>query len=150
MPLRIRNVQVWSGDAPERPGAAAATLERLARAGADLEFVVTRSFAPSPLSLSAGEGAGSRIYLAPIVGPEQTNAARECGLNPDFGITVLCAEGENRPGIGFEIMSRLAVAGIHLRGISVSAVAKNFAAYMAFDSPDTATLAIQVLATLDA
>src|SRR5262245_20372276 len=42
MALKMHHVQVWSGDIPDRPGAAAGTLELLARSGADLEFVFTR------------------------------------------------------------------------------------------------------------
>jgi hypothetical protein len=45
-------------------------------------------------------------------------------------------------------MSRLAVAGINLRGLSLSCVSNRFAAYLAFDNPDTATQATQILATL--
>ena len=62
---------------------------------------------------------------------------------------MVCVEGENRSGIGYEIMSRLAIAGINLRGLSISAVSERFAAYLAFDHADVATQAIQVLAGLD-
>ena len=141
MGLRMHKVQVWSGEIPDRPGAAVATLERLARAGADLEFVFTR---PHPKEADA-----SIIFLAPVTGPEQIEAARAGGLAPALDVAMLCVEGENRPGIGSELMSRLAVAGLNLCGLSVSAVGDRFAAYLAFDSPDTATLAIQVLATLE-
>ena len=47
-----------------------------------------------------------------------------------------------------EIMSRLAVAGINLRGLSLSCLSNRFAAYLAFDSADIATQATQILATL--
>ena len=36
MPLRIRRVQVWSGEISDRPGAAAAKLAYLSKAGADV------------------------------------------------------------------------------------------------------------------
>jgi UTP:GlnB (protein PII) uridylyltransferase len=61
---------------------------------------------------------------------------------------MLCVEGDNRPGLGFEMMSRLAVAGINLRGLSISTVGERVAAYLAFDSPDNAALARQILVTL--
>ena len=60
----------------------------------------------------------------------------------------LRVEGENRPGVGFALMSALAVAGINLRGLSVSAVGGRYVSYLAFDDADTATLAVQVLANL--
>jgi hypothetical protein len=140
MPLRIHAVQVWSAEIPDQPGAAAAKLEQLSRAGADLEFVFTR---PHPTEPGTGV-----IFLAPIVGPEQVTAAREAGLAPARDIAMLCVEGDNRPGLGFEMMSRLAVAGINLRGLSISTVGERAAAYLAFDSPDNAALARQILVTL--
>jgi hypothetical protein len=140
MTLQIRKVQVWTGEIPDRPGAAAAKLELLTRAGADLEFVFTR---PNPKK----EGT-STILLAPITGPEQMKAARAAKLGPSVDVAMLCVEGENRRGISYDLMSQLAVAGINLRGLSVSAVGSQFVAYLAFDSPDTAAQALQILATI--
>jgi len=140
MTLQIRKVQVWSGEIPDRPGAAAAKLELLARAGADLAFVFTR---PHPHKPDVG-----MLFLAPITGPEQIQAARAAGLGPALDVAMLCIEGHNRVGIGFELMSRLAVAGINLRGMSVAAAGDRFSGYFAFDNADTATLAVQLLAGL--
>jgi hypothetical protein len=140
MSFRMHKVQVWSGEIPDRPGAAAATLERLARAGVDLEFVFARRF---PERRDAG-----RIYVAPVEGPQQAEAARAAGLAPDDEAAMLCIEGDRYPGIGYELMSRLAVAGINLQGLSVSVVGDRFAAYLAFDHPDVATRAVQILATM--
>ena len=141
MSLQIRKVQVWSAEIPDRPGAAAASLERLARSGVDLEFVFTR---PNPRKPDT-----TVIFLAPITGTEQTQAARASGLAPALDVAMLSVEGTNRAGIGYDIMSHLAVAGINLRGISISSVADRFAAYLAFDNPDVATMALQILAMLD-
>jgi hypothetical protein len=141
MPLQIRRVQVWSSEIPDRPGAAAAKLARLSHAGADLEFLFTRPHPQKPGT--------SVLFLAPIAGPEQMQAARASDLGPAIDVVMLCVEGENRAGIGYQIMSNLAVAGINLRGISVSSVGQRFVAYLAFDDADTATMAIQVLAALE-
>jgi hypothetical protein len=138
MAFRMHKVQVWSGEIPDRPGAAAAKLELLARSGANLEFVFTRPQRSNP--------EGSIIFLAPITGPEQTQAAKAAGLAPAIDIAMLCVEGDNRPGIGYEIMSRLAVAGLNLRGLSISSLGERFAAFLAFDNADVATMAVQVLA----
>src|SRR5439155_14611581 len=56
MAFRMHKVQVWSGEIPDRPGAAAAKLELLARSGANLEFVFTRPQRSNP--------EGSVIFLA--------------------------------------------------------------------------------------
>jgi hypothetical protein len=141
MALQIQRVQVWSGEIPDRPGGAAAILEYLARAGANLSFVFTRPHPSDPNR--------AIIMLAPVQGPDQIQAARAAGLGPALDVTMLCVEGDNRAGIGCELMSTLAVAGINLRGLSVSAVGDRFAAYLAFENADTAALALQVLATLE-
>jgi predicted amino acid-binding ACT domain protein len=140
MAFRMHRVQVWSGDISDRPGAAAAKLELLARSGANLEFVFTRPHPKKPET--------SIMFLAPITGAEQIQAARQADFAPALDVAMLCVEGDDRPGMGYEIMSCLAVAGINLRGLSLSCVANRFAAYLAFDNADTATQATQVLATL--
>lgn len=141
MTLAIRRIQVWSGEISDRPGAAAAKLEQLARAGADLEFVFTRPH--------RSKAETSVLFIAPIQGTDQVGAARAVGLGPALDVTMLCVEGDNRAGIGYDLMSRLAVAGINLRGVSISSMHGRFCAYLAFDNADIATLALQVLATLD-
>src|SRR5262249_32321348 len=110
MAFSMHKVQVWSAEVPDRPGAAAAKLELLARAGADLEFIFTRPHPQKPDT--------TVIFLAPIRGPDQTKAARDAGLGPALDIAMLCVEGQNRAGLGYDIMSHLAVAGINLRGLS--------------------------------
>jgi hypothetical protein len=142
MALAMHKIQVWSADMPDRVGAAAAKLETLARAGANLEFVFTR---PSP-----NNPGNTAVFLAPISTPEQIEAAQSAGFSPATGHTMLCVEGKNRPGIGFDLMSRLAVAGLPLQGLSISSLGDRFAAHIAFDNADSVTQAIQVLATLDA
>ena len=71
------------------------------------------------------------------------------GLGPALDVAMLCVEGDTRPGINNDIMAKLAIAGINLRGLSVSCIGKRFAAYLAFDDVDTLTMAIQILATID-
>jgi hypothetical protein len=141
MPLQIRRIQAWCGEITDRPGAAAAKLAHLNAAGADLEFIFTR---PNPLKPNT-----SVLFLAPIAGPEQQQAARAAELGPALDIAMLCVENDSRPGISYDIMSKLAIAGINLRGIAISNTGKRFAAYLAFENVDAVTLAIQILATID-
>ena len=140
MPFQIRKVQVWSTEIPDRPGAAAAKLEVLARAGADLEYVFSRLHSTRPDT--------GILFVAPITGTEQVQAARAAGLGPALDVAMLALEGENRAGLGYEIMSRLAIGGINLRGLSMSTLGHQFTAYLAFDDADKATAALQILAEL--
>src|SRR5512134_1535662 len=107
MPLEIRKVQVWCGEIADLLGAAVPMLEQLARAGVDLQFVFTR---PHPRKPDAGV-----IFLAPISGDEQIHAARKAGLAPALDVAMLYVQGSNRAGVGYEIMSQLAVAGIPMQ-----------------------------------
>lgn len=141
MPLQIRRIQAWCGEIPDRPGAAAAKLAYLNDAGAELEFIFTR---PNPNKPDT-----SVLFVAPVTGEEQMAAARMANLGPALDVAMLCVEGDSRHGISYEIMSKLAIAGINLRGLSVSCVGKRFAAYLAFDTIETMTMAIQILATID-
>jgi hypothetical protein len=137
----MHRIQVWSCEIEDRAGAAAAKLEILAHAGADLEFVFTRPVPGNPEDVN--------LFLAPITAPEQVEAAQLAGLAPARNMEMLCVEGPNRSGIGYEIMSRLAIAGVNLRGLSISSVGDRFAAYLALDTPDAVTQAIQILASLE-
>jgi hypothetical protein len=140
MRWHISKVQVWSAEIPDRPGAAAGKLERLARSGIDLEFIFTR---PHPRNPEMGI-----LFVAPIEGPEKSQEAREVGFAPASDMAMLAVSGDNRAGIGYELMSQLALAGINLPGLSISALGNRFVAYLAFENPDTATLALRLLANL--
>jgi hypothetical protein len=89
------------------------------------------------------------FFVAPITGPQQIEAARAAELGPALDIAMLCVEGPNRSGMGFDLMSRLAVGGINLPGLSISSLGDRFVAFLAFDNADTANLAIRLLATLE-
>lgn len=141
MALQVRRIQVWCGEIANCDGAAAAKLAYLKNAGAELQFVFTR---PNPLKPDT-----SVLFVAPITGPEQMDAARNGGLGPALDVAMLCVEGEPSPNRGYDLMSRLAIAGVNLRGLSVSSTDQRFAAYLAFDSVETLTVALQILATLD-
>jgi hypothetical protein len=141
MALNMHRVQVWTGDLPDQPGAAAGMLALLAKAGTDLAFIYTQ---PVP-----GQSDSTAIFLAPIQGPTQVEAAEHAGLAPARNLAMLCVEGTNRLGVGHDIMYRLAVAGINLRGLSISAIGSQFAAYLAVDDLDAVTQTIQVLAGLE-
>jgi hypothetical protein len=141
MTLDVRRVQVWCADIPDRPGAAAAKIEAVTRAGAELEYVFAR---PNPNKPDVGV-----LFVAPITGDGQMQAAREVGLGPALDVFMLRVQALLRPGLGSEIMSKLAIAGINVRGISVSTAAPRFSAYLAFDRLDDLTHAVQVVATID-
>lgn len=141
MALKMNRIQVWTCEIPDRPGTAAGKLALLNRAGAELAFILTRPVTGHP-DVTA-------LFVAPIQGAEQIEAAEKAGLEPSRKLAMLCVEGRNRSGISYDIMSRIAVAGINLRGISISAIGDQFIAYLAVDDLDTVTQVIQILVGLD-
>jgi hypothetical protein len=141
MGLNMQRVQVWTGELPDRPGAAAGMLALLAKAGADLEFIFTQP--------ADGKPGHTALFLAPIQGPSQIAAAESAGLAPARTVAMLCVRGANRLGVGHDIMFRLAVAEINLRSLSISAIGDQFAAYLVLEDLDAVTQAIQVLAGLE-
>ncbi len=140
MNVQIRKGQPWSVELPDRAGAAAATLDVLTRAGVAPTLLFTRLH-PRKHNVPV-------LYLAPIVGPDQTRAAQDAGLAPASDVALLVVEGINHAPLAYEIMSRLAVATLPVLCLAVVPDGDRLVASIAFESQDAAALALQVLATL--
>ncbi len=137
MPYSIRKVDVWAAEIDDRPGGLADKLEALAKAGASLEFIVSRRAPDKP-----GKGV---VFLTPIRGAKQTGAAINAGLGTTDSLHSVRVEGPDRPGLGTKMTRALAEAGINLRGLSAAALGRKSVAYFAFDSADDAANAMKLL-----
>jgi hypothetical protein len=137
MPYSIRKVEVWAAEIDDRPGGLAEKLEALAKAGASLEFIISRRAPDKP-----GKGV---VFLTPVKGAKQTRAASEAGLNTTSSLHSVRVEGPDRPGLGTKMTRALADAGINLRGVSAAALGRKSVTYFAFDSADDAANAIKLL-----
>jgi hypothetical protein len=135
MALKASKVDVWSGEIADERGALARQLEGLARAGVDLSFLVARRQPDKP-----GKGI---VFLTGIEGAGQIKAAKAAGLAKTTALAALRVEGPNKPGLMYEISSRIAEAGINLRGVSASVVGSRFVALLAFDSAADASKAVK-------
>ncbi len=140
MRFNVRKIQVWSVDLPDRPGAAAGKLQNLAQAGVKLSYLFTRPH-PSNPELTT-------LFLAPLEGSAQIKAGQAAGFSPAADVAMLAVEGQNQADMGLEIMEQLAVAGINLRGLSISALGDRFVAFLAFDNCDMANQALRLLSAL--
>ncbi|MCC6695679.1 MAG: amino acid-binding protein [Candidatus Hydrogenedentes bacterium] len=138
MPYTIERVDVWAGTIKDQPGGVAAVLDTLAKAGANLEFVIARRDVP-------GTGV---VFLAPLKGAAQLRAAKRLGLRKAETLQSLRVEGADKPGLGAKITMALAEAGVNLRGLSAAALGKRCVVYFAFDSQAEAKKARQVLKSL--
>src|SRR3970040_823783 len=130
MPYAVRNVDVWVAEIDDRPGGLAEKLEALAKAGANLEFIISRRAPDKP-----GRGV---VFLTPIKGAKQKAAANEAGLSRTASLHSVRVEGPDQPGLGTKMTRALADAGINLRGASAAALGRRSVTYFAFDHCDDA------------
>jgi len=137
MAYAVKKVDVWTGEIADRPGGLAAKLEALADAGANLAFVIARRQPHLP-----GRGV---VFLGPLSGAKQTNAARAAGLSKASELFALQVEGTDKPGVGSRITGVLADAGINVRGLSAAKTGNKFVLFVAFDSAEDAGNAARLL-----
>jgi hypothetical protein len=137
MAYSIRKVDVWVAEIEDRPGGLADKLKILAKAGASLEFIVSRRTPGNP-----DKGV---VFLTPIKGTKQQRAAGAAGLNTTNSLHSVRVEGPDRPGLGIKMTRALADAGINLRGISAAALGRRSVSYFAFDNVEDADNAVKLL-----
>jgi len=140
MALKVSKVDVWTGTIEDRPGGAAATLDALSQAGANLEMVLARRAPEQP-----GKGV---LFVSPIKTGKAVKAAQAVGLGKPTGIHSLRIEGGDQPGLGAAICRALAGAGISFRGLTAIAIGRKFVSYVACDTAEDAIRAVQVLRKL--
>ncbi len=136
MAMKIAQVDVWAATIKDRPGGVTQKLEPLAKAGANLAFVIARR-ADKP-----GTGV---VFVTPVKGGKQIAAAKKAGFKKTRSLRSLVVQGPNRRGAGFKMTSALAKAGINLRGLSAAVVGQAFVAYFAFDKLSDSAKAARIL-----
>src|SRR5437899_3224502 len=109
MAYDVKRVEVWTGDIADQPGGLAATLEPLAEAGANFAFVVARRHE---------QGGKGVVFLGPLSGTKQRNAARAARLREAKNMAALQVIGADKRGAVSHIARLCADAGINLRGVS--------------------------------
>lgn len=138
MKLKVSRVKVWAATIEDRPGGLAQKLEALARAKANLEFVIARR------TPERGSGQGV-VFVTPLRTAAQQKAAVAAGFIETSELHSVRIEGADKPGLGTMMTRALANAGINLRGLSAAAVGKKFVAYLALDTAADADNAAKAL-----
>jgi len=141
MPLNVSAQIVWAGDIADQPGGLAEKLGPLAKAGANLEFVIARRRAEEP-----GKGV---VFVSPVKGKRAEDAATAAGLSKAMDLPTLRVEGADQPGIGDRMLRAISGLGINLRGVSAAAIDGKFVTYIGFYRADEASRAAQALRALD-
>lgn len=137
MKFSVTRTDVWAASIEDRPGGLAEKLAALAKAGANLEFIIARR-APE----QSGKGV---LFVTPLKGAKQARAAAAAGFQKTGSLHSLRVEGIDKPGTGAKITKALADAGINLRGLSAAALGKKFVNHLALDSTADAAKAAAVL-----
>ena len=138
MELVVERVDVWAAPIQDKPGAVAALLKTLNKAGADLSFVIARRASDKP-----GTGV---VFVTPLQGEREIHAASEAGFNVTQSLHSIRIMGLDKAGMLAELTQALAESGINLRGLSASVIGSQFVAYVGVDSLEEVNHAMHVLA----
>jgi len=136
MPLTVKKVVLWRRELDNRPGALAAILEPLARAGADLQVAMGYRF--------PGNETRAAVELAPVTGKKATAAAEGSGLRPS-GIPTLIVTGDDRPGLGFALSQAMAAAGINMAFLVALVLGRRYSAIFGFENQADADRAVGLI-----
>ena len=139
MALKVTKAEVWAATIDDRAGGAADQLEKLSRAGANLEMLLARRSEP-------GKGV---MFVTPLKG-KAAKAAQESGMGQPQAIYSVRVEGGDKPGLGSRIARALGDAGINFRGMSAIAMGRKFVSFIALDSAEDQARAISALKKLKA
>jgi len=136
MAFEITKVEIWEGQVEDRPGGLAERLAEVMRAGANLDFAISR---PCP-----GTPDAAFLFLAPLHGEAQTRAAHEAGLarSHEHWIRI---EGPDRPWLAAGIAQTVADAGISMRTFSGAVVRDRCVIYISCATEADARRAAQIL-----
>ena len=137
MALTVAKVDVWAAGIEDKPGSLAEKLEALSKAGANLEFVIARR----------DESGGAVVFVAGLEGDRQLAAAQKAGFHTTDSLHSVRAGGDDQSGLGAEVTTALAGAGINLRGLSAASIGDQCVFYLALDSSADADKAVEVLET---
>ena len=138
MAMDVKRVDVWAASISDKPGSLAGKLAALAKARANLGFVVARR-------TSKTRGV---VFVTPLETARQQAAARKAGFKKSASLRGLRLEGPDKPGIGARVTAAVAEAGINLRGLSAASIGKRFVCHLAFDKTTDATKAGRILKRL--
>jgi len=140
MSYEITKPDVWVVELEDSPGTLAEKLAAVLEAGANLDFVIARRSTEKP--------GHSILFLAPLVGARQTQAAERAGMRRADSLHSIRIEGPDRPGLGAGITKTISDAGINMRGLSAAGLGDRALFYVAFENDHDAVKATQLLARM--
>lgn len=135
MPVTVKRATLWTINTPNTSGTLAATLRPLAEKKVNLDLVMGYSH-PDKLAAT--------IEVYPVTGAQAERTARAAGFSKS-AFPCVCVSGENRVGLGRQIASALADAGININFFLAQVVDKRYAAMFSFEAESEADLAVKII-----
>ena len=140
MVLKVDRVDTWLATIKDQPGGLSKKLAKLADAGVDLEFIISRRAPDKP-----GKGV---VFVTPIKGAAQIRAAKKAAFRKSKRLHTIRVEGTDKPGMGAKITEAITNEGINLRGFSAAAIGRKFVCHIALDRTEDVTKMRRVLKKL--
>ena len=135
MAITVKKAALWRTEVDNRPGALASALEPLAQAGADLQVVMAYRYPGVDKAA---------VELHPISGRKPIAAAKTADLARS-SIPVLLIEGDNRPGLGYQLAKALGDAGVNMSFVMAQVISRRYSAVFGFENEaDVAKAAILI------
>ena len=138
--MKVDRVDTWLATIKDQAGGLSAKLTKLADAGVNLEFIISRRSPEKP-----GKGV---VFVTPIKGAAQIRAAKKAAFRKSKRLYTIRVEGSDKPGMGAKITEAIAGEGISLRGFSAAAIGKKFVCHIALDRTEDATKVRRILKKL--
>lgn len=136
MAVKVQRIKLWRVEVENKPGALAKTLAPLAGAGADLKVVMGYRY--------PGDEMKAAIEVYPVSGKKREAAAQEAGL-AQAAIPTLLVEGDDRPGLGYELSKALADANINISFMVAQVIGRKYSAVFGFETESDAKKASSLI-----
>jgi len=136
MALTVKKAKLWRKEVRHDVGVLAEVLGPLAKAGASLRVVMGYSIPGTPKR--------AVIEVFPISGRKITSAAKAAGLSAS-PIACLLVEGDDRAGLGADMASAIASAGVNISFLVAETIGRKFSAVCGFDSDKDAAAASRAI-----
>jgi hypothetical protein len=136
MPVQVKRITLWWKELENRTGSLAATLEPVAKAGADLEIVMGYCY--------PGDRAKAAVEVYPVANKKATAAAQSAGLSAS-AIPAVLVQGDNRAGLGHAITKAVADAGVNLDFLVAQVIGRKFSAVLGFENDADASKATTLI-----
>lgn len=142
MAVKVKKAVLWKRDLENRPGTLAAALKPFADAKVNLQVVMGYAY-PNERNRSA-------LELYPVSAGKGESAAKSAGLAPMNQTSCLLVEGDDRVGLGYDMSSSLARAGVNISFAIIQVVGRKFLGIFGFDTDSAAAKGAEIIKSVGA